>query len=233
MNKFYLLSIIIHLFLMVGIFLFSVEKEVKFEKKREVVVSISNKLNIKKETSNLENKINEENNIKAKDIKEENDVKEEKILKKEEPKKEKIVKKEIIKEKKNIIKDIKNTKEFKESPTVKDEFQNQERFILNSDGIYTLKSGEGIEYHILKEIDPKYPEKAKKIGYSKLVTIKVKFLVDINGEVKNIEITSGEEKYGFKEEVIKALKNWKFKPIKYKDKIIRVYFEKEFKFKRK
>ena len=48
MNKFYLLSIIIHLFLMVGIFLFSVEKEVKFEKKREVVVSISNKLNIKK-----------------------------------------------------------------------------------------------------------------------------------------------------------------------------------------
>ena len=91
---------------------------------------------------------------------------------------------------------------------------------------------DGIEYEILKEVDPQYPIKARKIGYNGVGSIKVNFLVDTDGTVKDIKFISGESKFGFREEVEKALKKWKFKPIIYKGNIIKVHFEKEFKFKK-
>ena len=53
----------------------------------------------------------------------------------------------------------------------------------------------------------------------------------VKGNIKNIKFISGETRYGFKEEVFKALEQWKFKPIEYKGKKIKVSFEKTFIFK--
>ncbi|MGL5613734.1 energy transducer TonB, partial [Cetobacterium sp.] len=108
----------------------------------------------------------------------------------------------------------------------------QNRFLQGEDGVFTAISLDGIEYEILKEVDPQYPIKARKIGYNGVGSIKVNFLVDIDGTVKDVKFISGESKFGFREEVEKALKKWKFKPIIYKGKIIKVHFEKEFKFKK-
>lgn len=99
-----------------------------------------------------------------------------------------------------------------------------------SDGVYTANSAEGIEYKIIKEIEPDYPLQALKINYKKVVKVKAKFLVGLNGSVERVEIINSHKKLGFDDEVRKALYSWKFQPIYYKNKNIKVYFVKEFVF---
>lgn len=103
----------------------------------------------------------------------------------------------------------------------------------NKDGTYTALSNSGIKYKILKEIEPIYPKQAENINYRKKVIVKAKFLVNENGEVENIFIVQSHKKLGFDDAVISALKKWKFSPIYYKNKIIKVYFQKEFVFESK
>lgn len=99
-----------------------------------------------------------------------------------------------------------------------------------SDGVYTANSSEGIEYKIIKEIEPDYPLQALKINYKKVVKVKAKFLVGLNGNIERVEIINSHKKLGFDDEVRKALYSWKFQPIYYKNKNIKVYFVKEFVF---
>lgn len=103
----------------------------------------------------------------------------------------------------------------------------------NKDGTYTALSNNGIKYKILKEIEPIYPKQAENINYRKKVIVKAKFLVNENGEVENIFIVQSHKKLGFDDAVISALKKWKFSPIYYNNKIIKVYFQKEFVFESK
>jgi protein TonB len=67
------------------------------------------------------------------------------------------------------------------------------------------------------------------MGYRKEVSIKVKFLVDKNGNVQDITFYTN-SKYGFEREVEKALKQWKFEPVIYNGTPTPIYFYKIFKF---
>ena len=64
--------------------------------------------------------------------------------------------------------------------------------------------------------------------YNKTVIVEAKFLVGENGNIEDIKIIKSHEKFGFDREVISALKKWKFKPIVYNNRNIKVYFNKEF-----
>lgn len=103
----------------------------------------------------------------------------------------------------------------------------------NSDGGFTASSSDGIEFNIVKSLDPEYPILAERIRYSKDVIVKTKFLVNYQGEVEEIIILDGMEKFGFNKAVEEALKKWKFDPIIYNRKPLKVYFTKEFKFTKK
>ena len=233
MNKFYILSAILHGIVIFFLFGFAKDEELKFKEKNTMVVSVKNRRAVSND-SNI-------SSVKQSEQKEE--IQEEKIRTKEKQVEEerirekvkKIVKKEEVKKKNLEAKKLDNKEQKNRSNKVKEsynEFEDQNRFLQGEDGVFTAVSLDGIEYEILKEVDPQYPIKARKIGYNGNGSVKVKFLVDTDGIVKEIKFISGESKFGFREEVEKALRKWKFKPIIYKGKIIKVHFEKEFKFKK-
>lgn len=227
MSKFYILSVILHGIAIFFLFGFTQDEEIKFKEKNTVVVSVKNRRAVSDNT--------DISSIKESEKKGETVVSQEKIVEKEVMKEERkeIEKKEVITKKKvEVKKQEKKEQKSTKAEEVHNEFKDQNRFLQGEDGIFTATSQDGIEYEILKEIDPQYPIKAKKIGYNGVGIVKVKFLVDIDGTVKKIEFISGESRFGFREEVEKVLKKWKFKPIIYKGKVIKVYFEKEFKFKK-
>lgn len=219
MNKFQFISLIIHVCIL---FLFynyiKSDSSEKFVQKMNMEVGVVNR---KAKSSNSQV-------YKEKASLEESD----KFEKKEEivqEKKEETSLKKIFNKKK-----MENKKQIKKSKREEyNEFQDKNRFIQGIDGIFTAIKSDGIDFEILKEVDPNYPIIAKKMGYSGEGKVSVKFLVDLNGELKNIKVIGGEKNYGFKEEVIKALKKWKFKPIIYKGKRIRANFEKTFIFNNK
>ena len=129
----------------------------------------------------------------------------------------------------------KNKNSRKKSETVKKENKNsgenikkEVNFIENSDGTYTAVSSKGIDFKILKEISPNYPRQAEMARYNKTVIVEAKFLVGENGNIEDIKIIKSHEKFGFDREVISALKKWKFKPVVYNGRNIKVYFNKEF-----
>ncbi|MGL4365063.1 energy transducer TonB [Cetobacterium sp.] len=221
MSKFYIYSAVLHILVIVSVTSFYSEKEQKFKEKNTMVVSVKNRKAISSQT--------QVNFTSEKEIPEMKTIPKEKPIEKEKKKEIKKIKRDLKKvEKSEALKET--SKEIQKEKY--NEFQNMNKFLQGEDGVFTAISSEGIEYEILKEIDPQYPVRAKKSGYKGMGSVKVKFLVDIDGSVKNIQFLSGEQRFGFKEEVEKALKEWKFKPIQYKNKNIKVYFEKEFKFKK-
>ncbi|MGL4533511.1 MAG: energy transducer TonB [Fusobacteriaceae bacterium] len=94
---------------------------------------------------------------------------------------------------------------------------------------YVAESSKGIDYKILKELNPEYPQRLKKMLGRNEIIIKTKFLVDKDGKVSKIEFI-GQNNRLLQQEVEKALKRWLFKPMFYKNKPLEVYFYKEFKF---
>lgn len=236
MNKFYIYSILVHILILGGAFkITDVQKnELKFIEKKTMVVSLKNR-----KATVSENKVeeisreNEENVLQDEEVVTKSLEKEE-LEEKKEIKKHEVPKKKTEKLAKKIIKDKLSKKIQSKKKNVGkkySEFEDKNRFIVGEDGVFTAVNLEGIEYEIVKEIDPKYPIKARKIGYKGNGEVVVEFLVDLKGDIKNIKFISGEIKYGFKEEVFKALQQWKFKPIEYKGKRIKVNFEKTFIFK--
>ena len=103
-------------------------------------------------------------------------------------------------------------------------------FISDGDGGYIALSSKGINYQILNEVEPDYPEQAENIGYSQKVTVTVKFLVGLKGNIEKTEIVKSHKDLGFDAEVMKAIRKWRFKPIYHNGKNIKVYFVKDFVF---
>lgn len=184
-------------------------------------------------------------------------VEKKEIVKPKEEKKEKKVEKKEIKskvaDKKEVepeepkVEEIVNTTDTNESKEKEDEntgvtvvgkgdetsevdvFQGS-NFMADGDGGYIALSSAGIHYEILSEVEPEYPSQAEKIGYGQTVKVKVKFLVGLKGNIEKIEILESHQKLGFDEEVKKAIKRWRFKPIYHYGKNIKVYFMKDFVF---
>lgn len=64
---------------------------------------------------------------------------------------------------------------------------------------------------VLREIQPKFPEKAKKLGVSGYV--KVLLVIDVYGDVAQAQVmTQDPAGYGFDVEALKAVRQWKFSP---------------------
>lgn len=64
---------------------------------------------------------------------------------------------------------------------------------------------------VLREIQPKFPEKAKRLGVSGYV--KVLIVIDVYGDVAQAQVlTQDPAGYGFDNEALKAVRQWKFSP---------------------
>ena len=100
-------------------------------------------------------------------------------------------------------------------------------FLSNGDGSYTALNAEGISYTIIRDADAKYPEEARSIGYSRMVSVQAKILVGLDGLVENVEIVNSVPNLGFKESAIQALHKMQFAPIYYKNHNVKMYFIKK------
>lgn len=194
---------------------------------------------------------------KSKQIKNKTKPQKKQVLKRQEPKKQ-IVQKKIEVTKPKIVQSKKTKPEEKIEvantgymKSNKDQKEEQDQIVQNiptenaviekeeidknlvniKDGEYALKNQRvsGIHIVIDKEIPPTYPDLALKMGYKKETIVKVKFLVNKKGKVRDIKFYTS-SKYGFENEVEKALKQWVFEPIIYRDKPMPIYFYKVFHF---
>ena len=68
-----------------------------------------------------------------------------------------------------------------------------------------------VQAQVLREIQPKFPEKAKRMGVSGYV--KVLIVIDVYGDVAQAQVLTQEPAgYGFDNEALKAVRQWKFSP---------------------
>lgn len=99
-------------------------------------------------------------------------------------------------------------------------------FLSNGDGSYTALNAEGISYTIIRDADARYPEEARSIGYSRVVSVQAKILVGLEGSVESVEILNSVPNLGFKESAIQALRKMQFAPIYYQSHNVKMYFMK-------
>ncbi|MDX8335466.1 energy transducer TonB [Candidatus Cetobacterium colombiensis] len=149
------------------------------------------------------------------------------VIKKETPK--------VSKPKKNLQKKKTESVTKNEKPQTPSMPKNNSDLIQLSNGVFAAKNQgvKGLNYSFISQPDPEYPLVAKRLSYSKEVSIKVRFLVGFKGEVEEIKFYNEKDSLGFQEEVEKTLKNWKLTPVTLNNKPIKLYFYKEFKFNQK
>ena len=99
-------------------------------------------------------------------------------------------------------------------------------FLSNGDGSYTALQAEGITYTIIRDADARYPEEARSIGYSRVVSVQAKILVGLDGFVESVEIVNSVPNLGFKESAVQALRKMQFAPIYYQNHNVKMYFTK-------
>ena len=212
--RFYIFSFILHIIFIFCVINFKIREDE--EKPKNVVVYLSElQIDGKGEPAPLKNLETQ----KIKDVKNIEKIKNKKETKKIE-KTNKIIKN----------KDIKENKTYKK---IENKIRNPlDGLVKDGTGTYIgdEKISQGIGYKIIREVDPIYPEMAKKINFKDEVIIQTKFLVGLNGKIEEIIFLDNFTKYGFHKEVEKALKKWEFEPIIYHGKNIKMYFYKDFRF---
>lgn len=255
-SKFFILSVLFHIVIFVGFSKFS-NNNLKIGKKIPNInltlttlevnykavdkVTIEKKKNIVTKSNKIKKKTEPKKKQKPKKqvVQKKIEVIEEKpkIVQSKKTKPEKIIKpvdpsytkpNENIKENNNDIEVAKNTPT--NDAVLKDE-ENDKNLIKIQNGRYALKNQKvsGIHIVINKEVLPTYPDLALKMGYKKETIVKVKFLVNKKGKVGDIKFYTS-SKYGFENEVEKALKQWAFEPIIYRNRPMPLYFYKVFHF---
>ena len=115
-------------------------------------------------------------------------------------------------------------------------YQNFDRRV-NIIGVIINRVSSEKTYEILKEAVEKYC-KIKCFGYipkMENISLSSRHLglveaYEVYDLKEKIEVLKSNKKFGFDKEVIQALNKWKFEPIVYRGKKIKVYFNKEFVF---
>jgi outer membrane biosynthesis protein TonB len=176
--------------------------------------------------------------------------KKKKVVKEKEITKKKVVKTKKVIEKKIPVKEIKveekkivtnktfsspatNTGEHEGKNDTEQESRKKELrngFIKLADGSIaaTNQGVKGLSYGFVSQPEPNYPEIAKKMGFNKSITIKVRFLIGYDGHVEEIKFYDNIENFGFRNEVNKALSQWKTTPITINNQKVKLYFYKKF-----
>ena len=218
-----ILSTFLHIFIFMSGYIFNSKKSFQID-------SPGNNLTVSNITTNFS--LNKREVFQKK-------IKKEKL--KDIPIEKKIVKKkkETKKIKERGTKEVLKSKELKkEIPRKIKEEQLESKEIMGKDfiqlskGVYAAKNQgvKGLNYSFISQPEPNYPTAAKRVGYSREVIIKVKFLVGFNGTIEEIKFYGKDNGLGFHSEVKKALNNWKLTPITIKNKKVKLYFYKVFKF---
>ncbi|MFF1008738.1 TonB family protein, partial [Proteus mirabilis] len=88
--------------------------------------------------------------------------------------------------------------------------------------VATTSQGEGKVPNVLRQGLPIYPPRAKAVGIEG--SIKVRFDIDTDGRVDNVEILSANPKNVFEREVRKAMRQWRYEKIPYKGKVVIIDF---------
>ena len=100
-------------------------------------------------------------------------------------------------------------------------------FIDNGDGTYTASGSGGIPYKIKHEETPKYPRTARDLGFNRVVSVRIRFLVGLDGRVESAEdLTKKTPDLGFREAALEAIRKMEFEPIVYRGRNIKMYFVK-------
>ena len=100
-------------------------------------------------------------------------------------------------------------------------------FIDNGDGTYTANGSGGIPYKIKHEETPKYPRTARDLGFNRVVSVRIRFLVGLDGRVETAEVlTKKTPDLGFREAALEAVRKMEFEPIVYRGRNIKMYFVK-------
>lgn len=100
-------------------------------------------------------------------------------------------------------------------------------FIDNGDGTYTASGSGGIPYKIKYEETPKYPRTARDLGFNRVVSVRIRFLVGLDGRVESAEVvTKKTPDLGFREAALEAIRKMEFEPIVYRGRNIKMYFVK-------
>ncbi len=109
-----------------------------------------------------------------------------------------------------------------------------EGFVQLDDGAWAAKNQgvKGLSYGFLAQPEPEYPAIARKMGVDHEVVIKVRFLIGYKGRVEDIRFYDDVTNFGFREEVVKTLKNWRATPIEVEGRKIKLYFYKTFRFEK-
>ena len=101
------------------------------------------------------------------------------------------------------------------------------QFVANGDGTYTALGSGGIAYKIRHEETPVYPREARSIGFNKIVKLRVRFLVGLDGRVESAEVTTKNvPNLGFRESALAAVRQMEFEPIMYQGHNIKMFFRK-------
>ena len=142
-----------------------------------------------------------------------------------------------VREQPKVVRENTNTKSevTKEDSTAKDTgvnvFGDNNNFRLNGDGSYTALSAEGINYKLISSPQPAYPARAERSGYRGEVSVRARITVGLRGTVENVQIISGNSGMGFDDEVRRVLRSWRFEPIYYQNRNIKMQFTRTFHFK--
>lgn len=200
------------------------------EEKREVTASFNLK---KSKISDFKNSVKQDVSPKIEEISKENIPK----IKNKIKNRDKNISKEIVKKAEKIIVEENFPTPSLSNPQVIQESDspvfNENIFIPLEDGSYAVKNQgiSGVSYKFLSNPDPNFPSAAKKLGFSKTIEIRVKFLINLEGTVEDIIFYGDDPGMGFREEVRRALKKWRVTPVTLDGKKVKLFFYKGFTFK--
>lgn len=89
--------------------------------------------------------------------------------------------------------------------------------------VAVASNGEGKVPNAVRQGLPIYPPRAQAVGIEG--SIKVRFDVDAEGRVDNVEVISADPKNVFEREVKRAMRQWRYEKIPYKGKVVVIEFK--------